>query len=70
MKAWIVREKNGELWLYTHKPKKIKTEGGSEFYSLPDSSGKYPCSSMEINKNLFKDTKWEDGPLMVNIIPV
>jgi hypothetical protein len=65
MKAWITRDKDGELWLHTHKPKRVSYPGGVEYW---ESSMNPNSNEMEIlDKRLFKDLKWEDGPVRVEI---
>lgn len=61
---YVARDKNGELWLYLGKP----IRGVDVF----ESSLKY-CICLAgtyfyrfgLNKNDYKDLKWEDGPVEV-----
>lgn len=58
-KLWIARDKNGATYLFVSKPYRDKLFdiwNGSEF-----------C---KINKNLFQDLTWDDGPLEVEWRPV
>jgi len=65
MKAWITRDKNGELWLHTHKPKRVSYPGGLEYW---EASMNPNSSEMQIlDEKLFKGLKWEDEPLRVEI---
>ena len=68
MKAWITRDKDGELWLHTHKPKRVSYPGGLEYW---EASMNPNASEMQIlNEKLFKDLKWEDEPIEVTIKPI
>lgn len=46
MKLWIARDENGDLYLYTSKPKKIAEEWEADDYSF--------------SRNSFPEIKWED----------
>lgn len=60
MKAFLARDLNGELFLYTPNPPiKLTKEWVSEYKSDTVSS---------IDQDLFPEVKWEDeGPTEINI---
>lgn len=61
---WIARDKDDDLGLFTHLPKRCKDYGGS--WEAADCEDSEYCG---INKKLFPEFKWEDDPVEVDIIP-
>ena len=60
----VARDKNGELWLYIGKPIRgiVKFHGvaGKNIFVLTNN-----LKSFGLNKDDFKDLKWEDEPVEV-----
>ena len=62
---YVARDKNGSLWLYIGKPYRGI---GRFFGDLKKGSCTVCCNDFEIfglNKDDFKDLKWEDEPVEV-----
>lgn len=57
MKAWVARDKNGGLYLYSGKPEKEDTC----FFEIGDSD------SMALNNKLFPNVTFENSPQEVEI---
>ena len=49
LKAWVARDKDGMLYLYTAKPKKL-----SDYWNAPESS------YMKLDDSLFPEVQWSD----------
>ena len=49
IEAWVARDENGSLYMYTAKPKKL-----SDYWNAPESG----C--MELDDRLFHDVQWSD----------
>ena len=49
LEAWVARDKNGMLYLYTAKPKKL-----SDYWNAPGSD------YMKLDDRLFHDVQWSD----------
>jgi hypothetical protein len=58
MKLWIARDYNGELYLYTKKPK---------FGSDADKGFFYGDDWWEIDRNLFPEVTFENSPQEVEL---
>ena len=61
---YVARDKNGELWLYIGKP----IRGIAEFHGVMDKKMfalTRNLKSFGLNKDDFKDLKWEDEPVEV-----
>jgi hypothetical protein len=50
---WLVRGKDGDLWLYTNEPTKHR-----EVWI----SGDFDNQDLSLYNHLFRDVKWEDDP--------
>ena len=65
MNAWIARDPDGGLRLYTHKPHRVSFPGDLKYW---EGSLAMYANEMELyNPKLFKNLKWEDEPLKVEI---
>ena len=61
---YVARDKNGELWLYIGKP----IRGIAEFHGVVDKKMFALTRNLKrfgLNKDDFKDLKWEDEPVEV-----
>ena len=61
---YVARDKNGELWLYIGKP----IRGIAEFHGVMDKNMFALTRNLKrfgLNKDDFKNLKWEDEPLEV-----
>lgn len=61
---YVARDKNGELWLYIGKP----IRGIAEFHVVMDKNMFALTRNLKrfgLNKDDFKDLKWEDEPVEV-----
>ena len=61
---YVARDKNGELWLYIGKP----IRGIAEFHGVMDKNMFVLTRNLKrfgLNKDDFKDLKWEDEPVEV-----
>ena len=59
MELYVARDKNGDLYLYTVKPKKI-----DDCWICS-----YPANMVELDKELYPEVKWEDDePTEVKLI--
>jgi len=56
---WIARDKDGDLWKFTHKP--IKGEGGQLFIKDPKVAD-YFGNLEELNKELYPEVTFENSP--------
>ena len=50
LKAWVARDENGSLYMYTAKPKKL-----SDYWNAPESG------YMKLDDSLFPEVQWSDG---------
>lgn len=57
---WVARDKDGKLWFYREKPRRVK-DGG---YWVLDDISDYECVLPE---DLFPYLKWEDEPIEVEL---
>ena len=74
MILWIARDKDGRLYLFTHKPERRDTLGGTwsgEFWDSPDLK---TCEEenegygfLELDQELYPDITWESEPRMIKI---
>lgn len=62
MKLWIARDRDGSLYIYSKKPKKIKIEG---IFILDQNS--YYFDYFKINNNKFREVTFENSPQQVEI---
>ena len=68
---WIGRDKDGELWLFTHKPMRCTAPGwNNEFWDSPDlvDDDNDIVSAMTINPNLYPEVTWENEPIEVDLV--
>lgn len=67
---WIVRDKDGTLWLFTYKPQRCTAPGWDhdswEAPNLVEDDG--ILNGMEIDPNLFPEVTWEDEPICVELV--
>ena len=60
---WVARDKDGALWLFTHKPERSSFSKRFE-WELPDDVVSF-ASRMQLPYTMFPGLKWEDDPLEV-----
>lgn len=71
---YVARNNNGDLWLFTSKPVRIKKQsqsnGSVEYWKRPSSpdNDDYTYGVLGINPNLFPNLKWEDEPIAVELV--
>ena len=57
--VWVARDKDDNLWLYTHKPRKSL----SYFYESANCKG-----SMEIDNEKYPEITFENSPIQVRLV--
>ena len=61
IKGWVARDKNGKLYIYQDKPRKLSLGDGTQV-SWGDGGDWY-----ELKGNILLDLKWEDEPIEVEL---
>jgi len=70
MKMWIARDKDGTLWLFTHKPHRCRMVGWDmNSWDSPDECEEGDViNCMEINPSLYPEVTWETEPLELELV--
>lgn len=72
---YVVRDKDGDLWLFTSKPVRVKERLNHEEYEYwekpeyPD-DGDDAYDVIYVDSKLFPELKWEDEPIEVKLVEV
>ena len=64
---YVARDKNGELWLYIGKPFRVNTQFSHSVRKSVFALSRYDFKIFGLNKNDYKDLRWEDEPVEVFI---
>lgn len=70
---WLARDKDGDLYLYTHKPhKNTDPTFDTESWCTPDfvDDNDDIINAAEINPKFFPEVTWDTEPLEVELVPV
>lgn len=69
---WLARDKDGELFLFSHKPHRCTDTGwNNECWDAPNmpSEGESEyIDTLELDPNLFKEITWENEPQKVKLL--